>query len=455
MFQADGVLPEDLWIRPRMAAALATCDMPTVIEGVRAARGWSQSDLAQALTYSQSWVSRVVNGQQSLTVSQVQDLARRLDVPLHLLRFGGTGHSAATGATNGPGTQSPLGDREGPSRSGANPARRLESGRATPPHTFAAATPRHPGEHEGHHNVNDTTAPTLRSITGGQRRMDATSPARHLLPGAVAHVHLAEQMLGNARGTPFHTGLSAAASEASGFAAWLSADLGDMGSARMHYRTAVVRARQAGMRLLDVYMLGSLAAFETDAAEDPELGLGLVQEAEHVLGPAAHPTASAWLACVGALAHAGTGDRVAAARAIRRAEQEVARPDNAQPPWPWVFAFDQAKVAGYRALVGVRLRSPHDARAAFAEAVSPAPHNVKQSALLKVELAAAHAEAGDVDEAFRLAQEALTTGMRFDSERVVGRVRSFRRRYRGPRAHCVAELDNRLSSLVTGMPISG
>lgn len=445
-----------------MAAALATCDMPTVIEGVRAARGWSQGDLAQALTYSQSWVSRVVNGQQSLTVSQVQDLARRLDVPLHLLRFGGTGTLDGTGtpsgsgARNGSEAQRAAGAQESPARRGADPARRRDFGKAVATAgTFMATGPRYPGEHEGYHSVNDTTAPTLRSITGGQRRMDATSPARHLLPGAVAHVHLAEQMLGNARGTPFHTELSAAASEASGFAAWLNADLGDMGSARMHYRTAVVRARQAGMRLLDVYMLGSLAAFEIDVAEDPELGLGLVQEAEHVLGPAAHPTASAWLACVGALAHAGIGDRVAAARAVRRAEREVARPDNAQPPWPWVFAFDQAKVAGYRALVGVRLRSPHDARAAFAEAVAPAPRNVKQSALLKVELASAHAEAGDVDEAFRLAQEALTTGVRFDSERVVGRVRSFRRRYRGPQAHCVEDLDSRLSSLVTGIPVSG
>ena len=456
-----------------MAAALATCDMPTVIEGVRAARGWSQGDLARALTYSQSWVSRVVNGQQSLTVSQVHDLAQRLDVPLHLLRFGGAGTQDGTGpqggadpqSSTGPqigtgahslvGTASGTGTRESSGLKGPAPARRRDSGKAVATGTYMSTVPSTPGEHEGYHSVNETTGPALRSITGGQRRMDATSPARHLLPGAVAHVHLSEQMLGNARGTPFHTELSAAASEASGFAAWLNADLGDMGSARMHYRTAVIRARQAGMRLLDVYMLGSLAAFEIDVAEDPELGLGLVQEAEHVLGPSAHPTARAWLACIGALAHAGLGDRVAAARAIRRAEREVARPDNAQPPWPWVFAFDQAKVAGYRALVGVRLRSPHDARAAFAEAVAPAPRNVKQSALLKVELASAHAEAGDVDEAFRLAQEALTTGVRFDSERVVGRVRSFRRRYRGPRAHCVEDLDNRLSSIVTGIPISG
>ncbi|WP_376720714.1 helix-turn-helix domain-containing protein [Nocardiopsis alba] len=434
MPQPDG-LPQDLWTRPRMAAALASCDIPTVIEGVRAARGWSQGELARELTYSQSWVSRVVNGQQSLTVGQVRELARRLDIPLHLIRFGGLPQE---GTILGP-----------------VPARRRPTGSTLVPGGIVLPNPPTPGEHTGHHGVDETTAPALRSITGGQRRMDATSPARHLLPSATTHVHLAEQMLTSSRGTPFHTELSAAASEASGFAAWLNADLGDMGSARMHYRTAVIRARQAGMRLLDVYMLGSLASFEIETAEDPELGLGLVQEAEHVLGPDAHPTARAWLACIGALAHAGLGDRAAALGALRHAEREVSGPDNAHPPWPWVFAFDEAKVAGYRALVGVRLRTPHEARAAFAEAVAPSSRNVKQSALLKVELASAHAEAGDVDEAFRLAQEALTTGMRFASERVMGRVRSFRKGYRGPHATCVEDLDNRLSTLVTSVPDNG
>ncbi|NKY99284.1 helix-turn-helix domain-containing protein [Nocardiopsis alborubida] len=426
-----------------MADALATCDMATVIEGVRAAHGWSQGDLARAIDYSQSWVSRVVNGQQSLTISQVHDLARRLDIPLHLLRFGGGAPQAR------------------PAEKGVDTTRRRDFGRAvaagalltaTTAATVTAGAAQAPvASGPCPDTVNETTAPSLRAITGGQRRMDATSPSRHLLPSAVAHVHLAEQMRGHSHGTPFHGELSAAASEASGFAAWLHADRGDMGSARTHYRTAVMRARQADMRLLDVYMLGSLAAFETDTAEDHHLGLGLVQEAEHVLGPAAHPTARAWLACVGALAHAGNGDGAAAARALGRAEREVARSANTDPPWPWVFAFDETKVAGYRARVGVRLRQPNDARRAFAEAFAPNSANPKQSAVLQVELASAHAEAGDVDEAFRLVHEALTTGVRYESERVIGRVRAFRRQHSGTRARCVADLDDRLLSLVSGI----
>lgn len=426
-----------------MAEALATCDMAAVLEGVRAARGWSQGDLARAIDYSQSWVSRVVNGQQSLTIDQVRDLAGRLDIPLRLLRFDGAPAQAA-----------PV-EREVNTTRRRDFARVVATGALLTATPTAAATASRGAPDADHRPVDATTAHALRAITGGQRRMDADSRASHLLPSAVAHVHLCEHMLEQAHGTAFSSELSAAASEASGFAAWLYADQGDTGSARAHYRTAVTRARQAGMRLLDVYMLGSLAAFEADTAEDPHLGLGLVQEARHVLGPSAHPTARAWLACVGALAHAGMGDRSAAAHALGLAEREAARSSNTEPPWPWVFAFDQVKVAGYRALVDVRLRRPHEARRAFAEALAPRAVNPKQSAVLQVELASAHADAGDVDEAFRLIHKALSTGIRFQSERVIGRVRSFRRRYAGPPARCVAELDDRLLSLVTGIPASG
>src|SRR5699024_1582712 len=117
--------------------------------------------------------------------------------------------------------------------------------------------------------------------------------------------------------------------------------------------------------------------------------------------------------------------------------------------------FDDAKLAGYRALVGVRLRLPSEARRAFAEAITPRSIGPKQAALLQVELASAHADAGDVDEAFRLAREALGTGRRFGSERVVARVRSFRHRYHGPRAHFVDALDRQLSPAVTDLPAFG
>lgn len=424
MDRRDSALPPDFWARTDIRAALATCDLARVLEQARLTRGWSQGGLARAVGYSQSWVSRVVNRQQSLTVDQVRELAGRLGIPIHLLRFA---------------------DAPAPER-GADPTKRRDFGKAIAAAAIAPAQPARPQSTET--DTDAGTAQTLRAITGGQRRLDAASPSPDLARGAIAHVELTGRTLVRARSTPFAPGIAAAASEAAGFAAWLHADMDDAGSARGYYRTAVRNARLAGDPLLAAYMLGSLAAFETET-EDAAAGLALADEAARLLGPDTHPTAAAWLACTRAVAHAALGDSAAADHQIAAAERGAEHADNTDPPWPWVFPFSTAKVAGYRALTGVRLHRPHDARAAFSEAFGRARPPAKQGAVLMVELAGAHADAGDVDEAFSLAGESLRIGVRFRSDRLISRVRRFRRSYQGPAAACVKELDDRLAATLT------
>src|SRR5690625_848594 len=343
MPRRDSALPPDFWGRTDIAAALATCDFARLLEQIRLVRGWSQGELARAAGYSQSWVSRVVNRQQSLTVDQVREVAGRLGIPVHLLRFAGS---------------------QAPER-GAVPARRQEFGKAVA--AAAIATAPAPAQQHAGTDTDEPSVHMLRAITGSQRRMDAFAPSRDLAGGAIAHVELTGRTLARARGTPFAPGIAAAASEAAGFAAWLHADMDDAGSARGYYRAAVRNARLAGDPLLGAYMLGSLAAFETDA-EDAESGLALSAEAARLLGTGVHPTATAWLACMRAMSHAALGDAAAADEQIAAAERAVARSNNTDPPWPWVFPCTPAKVAGYRALAAVRLHRPQEARTAFAEA---------------------------------------------------------------------------------------
>jgi transcriptional regulator with XRE-family HTH domain len=243
MDQAERHLPPEFWSSPAVAAALASCDFATLLEEIRRAHGWTQKQLALAVGYSQSWVSNVLRRQQALTVDQVRGISRRIGVPVHLIRFGDPG--------------------------GDDPTKRRDFGKA-----MALALVPLPTRAV----VDETTAPTLTAITGAQRRLDATTSARELARGVTAHVEMANRMLARAGKTPHAADVAAAASEAAGFAAWLHADMYDIGSARAYYRMAVGRARQAGHDLLAGYMLGSLAAFELDGG-DPELGLTLVGEA--------------------------------------------------------------------------------------------------------------------------------------------------------------------------------
>jgi transcriptional regulator with XRE-family HTH domain len=425
MGQAEGAqrpLPPQFWTAPAVVAALSCCDLAVLLEEVRRARGWTQRQLAQEAGYSQSWVSNVLRGQQALTVNQAREVSRRIGIPLHLLRLGDPG--------------------------GDDPTKRRDFGKAM---AFAfIPLPASRG-------ADEATAPALTAITGAQRRLDATTPARELAGGVTAHVEMANRLLAHAGKTPFATQVAAAASEAAGFAAWLHTDMLDLGTARTYYRMALDRAHRARNDLLAGYMLGSLAAFEADSG-DPEVGLACIQQARSLIGDTGHPTPRAWLDANEAVALAtARRDPDRAREALEHASRAI---DSASlpeaPPWPWVFAFDHPKLAGYRARAAVQLGRPAEALAAFAQsvaAIQPAP---KQRAVIMLDVATAACQdsttshdTDGTDNAFRLACEAHAIGVAYGSERVIDRTRKLRRSYTGPATPHVRKLDDQLR---TGLP---
>jgi transcriptional regulator with XRE-family HTH domain len=414
-------LPPELWSSPVVATALASCDFATLLEEIRRANGWTQKQLALAVGYSQSWVSNVLRRRQALTVDQVREISRRIGVPVHLLRFGDPG--------------------------GEDPTKRRDFGKA-----MALALVPLPTRSA----VDETTAPILTAITGAQRRLDATTSARELVRGVVAHVEMTNRLLARTDKTPYASEVAAVASEAAGFAAWLHADMYDIGTARAYYRMAIDRARRAGRDLLAGYMVGSLAVFEIDDG-DPEFGLTLITVARQQIGATPHPTPRVWLDAIEALSLAAARrDGDGATRVLSRAAKTIDQDRRSEPPpWPWVFPFDHAKLAGYRALVAVRLTRPADALAAFAESLSAAQPAPKQRAVVMLEVATAACQDGTakrdsdrVDEAFRLACEALGVGVTYSSERVIERARRFRREYSGPPTRYVREFDDQFRTVL-------
>jgi hypothetical protein len=301
--------------------------------------------------------------------------------------------------------------------------------------------------------VDESAVSALTAITGAQRKLEATTPARDLTESTLAHAGTARRMLERAGDASIAAGVAAALSEACGLAAWLHADMADTGSARNCYRLAVQAAHRARSGLLSAYMLGSLAAFEADSGV-AAIGMPLLEEAgRQIRLTAPHPTPLAWLHAIEALTLAGTpGNGDAAWRALGRAEQVLETGgDTAAPPWPWVFIFDHRKLAGYRARVAVQLGRPAAAFAAFSEALPSASAAPKQQAIITLDVATATCQegcatkdAGQVEHAFTLASDALTAGVTFGSGRVVERSWRFRRSYAGPVRGYVRDFDEQL-----------
>jgi tetratricopeptide (TPR) repeat protein len=262
----------------------------------------------------------------------------------------------------------------------------------------------------------DPDAAAITSVTGGFRRLEATTPASELRDPLRAHLRFIAGRLD-------HGGrqLAAAASEAAGLAAWLAVDQADAAHARQQYRRAVGYAERSGSEVLAAYMLGSMALWAAEAGRGDE-ARRLIGRAQGRIPQSAPPTVHAWSAAVEATTHASSGDADATLAALKRAEAAVAKAHD--PLWPWLFPFDAVKLAGYVGACATTLKLPRTAIPALDEAlVGLGPARTKQRALVLADLAANHRALGDDDQARELAAEAHAIGTERRSPKVIGRVR--------------------------------
>lgn len=269
------------------------------------------------------------------------------------------------------------------------------------------------------HDASDLVG-AMAGPTASYRRLEGTVPTDRLVPVVDAHHQLAAGIVRDAMPTPAAYAILA---ETTGLAAWLAADQGRTGAARTHYATAVTQAERAGHPMLAAYMRASLGHYATETG-DPRNGATLLRRARHALGDTAPAAARAWMAALHAVTFAALGDRKAALAELRTSEKLSDRAGD-EPSRPFVFVFDNAKVARYGAATLAALGDVPAARVAYA-AASPALTAPKARALAQVGHAQALADAGHVAEGCGLAAAALTVSRAYGSERVTQRVRAFR-----------------------------
>ncbi|MFF7978839.1 helix-turn-helix domain-containing protein [Streptomyces sp. NPDC007901] len=273
----------------------------------------------------------------------------------------------------------------------------------------------------------DTTSgqvAALRLSTSAYRRLDGSTPSRDLEESVRAHVRLIQSITRDADPKQ-RLRLAAVGSEAASLAGWLAWDMGDNGSARTWYGSAIKAAKAAGNPLLTAYQAGSLAQFEAHAGNGIQ-ALNLAAKARRALGDRRPAIADAWLSSVEALAHAAAGDRRRAERSLTSSRAAVTTLDGQEPPpWPWVFTFTETKVAAARVACGARLGLADWVLSEDAEAL--ATGHEKQRALLVLDIASGHLSSGRVEAAFTLASRALNTGLKYRSGRIVERARAMRR----------------------------
>jgi tetratricopeptide (TPR) repeat protein len=262
----------------------------------------------------------------------------------------------------------------------------------------------------------DLDVDAITTVTGGFRRLEATTPASELRGPVLAHLRFVAHRL--------DTGgrqLAAAASEAAGFAAWLAVDQADHSQARQYYRRAVGYAERSGSDLLAAYMLGSMAMWAAEVGRVDE-ARDLISRAYRHTPQTAPATVQAWSAAIDATRYASAGHADDTFAALNRAENAVARTHD--PLWPWLFPFDGAKLAGYLGTCATRLGLSKTAIPALDDALNGlGPARTKQRALIVADLAINHRALGHDDQAKELADEARAIGVERGSEKVLRRIR--------------------------------
>jgi hypothetical protein len=277
------------------------------------------------------------------------------------------------------------------------------------------------------------------------RRLEQRLPSRSLIPSVRAHLALIHQLASRTEPTTARDKrLHALLSETAGLAAWLYADVEDRATARQHYRLAVLAAQRSGNPLLVAYMQASMGQFAANAGDAVE-SVRLVAASRALLPKGAPLIASIWMDAIEAFAFSQVHDRDALIR-LERAESRLARAQNDEPVWPWIFRFDDKKLSGFRAQVAAKLGDVDIAQRALQAAHDP-QQAAKPRALADILRADLLAQSGDLDEACRVAIEAFDIGRRYDSERVTRAVAEFRTSLRprvGIRSQVTADLDERL-----------
>ncbi|MFJ9029068.1 multiprotein-bridging factor 1 family protein [Streptomyces sp. NPDC102274] len=396
-------------------------DYGRVIQRARQIAASTQGDLANSCDMSQAAVSRLENrGVGAYNTATLASAANALGLPFELVGL-------ANQHMNG---HPPVERREFLAAAVAATAQPLAS---------AVSSPAQP-------EWDNSQAAALRMATSSYRRLDATIASRSLAETVQGHLRLIQTVADLAPDAPHRARMASVGSEAASFAAWLAWDMADHGSARRWYGSAIGAARGANDILLCAYQTGSLASFEADTG-NPHEALRLVTHARHQLGPNTPSLAAAWLSSIEAIAHASAGAHQACGKALQACEQHAARIPDAEPvAWPWIFAFDERKIAACRITCAARLGPVHRMRVSD-ETIATALRggHDKQRAFLTLDVATRYLAAGDAEAAFTLAGRALAEGIRLRSGKIAERARALRRSYSATSPpSMVREFDNQL-----------
>ena len=235
----------------------------------------------------------------------------------------------------------------------------------------------------------------------------AGTASRNSLSYLLEHLQSVIELLEVSQPTSIHRRLCSIASELALATGVMLTSMRDFANAQTYYRLSIEAARESAHHPLEAVGLArsSLALIYDDQAP---VALPYVQEARRLAHQSATTTTRAWLAAVEAEVQANMNKLDACTRSLEQAEIVT---DRALQPEedPYKTTFSRPLLAGYKGVCYLRLKKPDMAQVILQEALAQpnSPSIYLQSSML-TDLATTYTQQGEIEEACRVATQAVT-----------------------------------------------
>ncbi len=376
-------------VSPEMLEAAQQGRTGVVVRLARQRTGMTQADLAAAIGYSQTAVSRIERGRGSTAhdVRTLRMLASTLTIPATLL-----------------GVADPGGEEE--------PVQRREFLRLTSAAVAGAVAP----ELVAHGTIGKSDVDEFARAIADLRALDQCAGGDRLHILAAQQVRQVQRLLHEGRyGGAVERQLHSTLADAAILAGWLNFDAGHHETARAYFADAITATFSADDPLTQAYAL-SLMAMQAQHIGQPREAVRLAQAGQRTSGTKGGNRLRALLQVREARGLAVIGDRTGAELALARAERVLSAPSRGHDP-SWVEFFDQAEFAGAAGMAFTALGEPDRGAACLRDAVEIVGRS-RNRLSWEFCLANSQAAAGDPIEACATATAALPLLSEVSSARV-------------------------------------
>jgi transcriptional regulator with XRE-family HTH domain len=411
-----------VWQRHEMRMALAARDIAAVFRLLQRV-GVSQRRIASLTGQSQSEISEILGGRQVMAYDVLARIADGLGVPRGHL---GLAYDPTTAALveSAPAEVSSDDENEDPRRMLARVAQVTVGAVALDPESwwqpFERSTAPVPT------NVGLADVLRLENITEEFRALDHQYGGGACRDAVVAQAQSAQQMLRATIADDVGPRLHTALADLHLLAGWTSFDVGLYAPARRHFARALEQARYAEEPSLVAKVLNCMGRLHLHQGLTVE-ALRLFQLGQIAAQESGCPLAVAVVTANEAWAYSLLGDVAQALAAVTRAKAEFAKGDPWHDPPPWIRFFGSADLQGLIASTYASLPDPTPQQRAIAIEgfyVSTALRELSMTrsrAFDMTTLAFCLFEAGHLDEAVKIGQEAVELAEQVRSLRVIDR----------------------------------